>query len=268
MKEPSEHGDPSGLRGWLSGAYFGALLSGAAEQLGRRLGARASIDDPLFGPASGEELPRYLEGVATWLLAAKASFDETAFTLGADRDVTEGVLEIERGGGRVAVPVGIVAVRRPAREIVIRTYFDAQRVGGTRAVRTPLLPEAGDMTVRPAVTAHLRAMDRGDVDGVVACFEVGGRVEDARGNAYIRDAESNTLRVYYTTMFRAAPHGITWHKGGRADDGRTCALEYTVDGAASVNADGNPGLAIYELGESGLLRSLRVYGDADRTVTA
>ena len=143
MRESSEHGDPSSLHGWLSEAYFGALLSGANEQLGRRLGPRASVDDPLFGPATGDDIPRYLASVATWLLAAKASFDETAFTLGADRDVTAGRLAMDRGGERVAIPVGVVAVRRPAREIVIRTYFDAGRVGGTRAVRKPLLPAEG-----------------------------------------------------------------------------------------------------------------------------
>jgi hypothetical protein len=111
-------------------------------------------------------------------------------------------------------------------------------------------------------------MDRGDVDGVVACFEIGGRVEDAAGRAYVRDSNSNSLRDYYRSLFRTPPRGVTWHKAGRADDGRTCALEYTLDGAASVNADGNPGLALYELGESGLLRSLRLYGDADTTMTA
>jgi hypothetical protein len=52
-------------------------------------------------------------------------------------------------------------------------------------------------------------------------------------------------------------------KGARADDGRTCALEYTV-----VRVHGKPvppqaGLAVYERGESGLLHAVRVYEDVE-----
>jgi hypothetical protein len=64
---------------------------------------------------------------------------------------------------------------------------------------------------------------------------------------------------YYKAIFDATSRGVTWHPGGQADDGRTCAIEVTVDGSASVNADGHPGLAVYEIGDSGLLRALRLY---------
>jgi hypothetical protein len=264
MKEPSECGDPSGLHGWLSEVYFSALLSGAWDPLVRRLGLRASVDDPLFGPASGAELPRYLADVASRLVAAEATFDKTTFTLGSDRDVTEGVLELQHDGERVAVPVGVVAVRRPAREIAIRLYFDAPRLGGSRVLRAPLDAAAVDATVPPAVAAHLRAMREGDIDGLVASFEVGGRVEDSRGNAYIKDASHNAIRDYYARIFKSAPRGITWQSGGRADDGRVCALEYTVDGTPGVGRELNPGLAVYEVGENGLLRALRLYDDTPR----
>jgi hypothetical protein len=227
----------------------------------RRLGTRASVDDPLFGPASGAEIPRYLADVATRLMTAEATFDKKMFTLGSDRDVTEGVLEIQRGGGRVAVPAGVVVVRRPAREITIRLYFDAARLGGTRARRTPFDPGTVDATVPPAVAAHLRAISRGDIDGVLANFEIGGRVEDSQGEAYVNDASTNSLRDYYARVFQASPRGITWNNGGRANDGRVCALEYTVDDSAG----GRLGLAVYELGQNGLLHALRIYGDADRT---
>ena len=57
--------------------------------------------------------------------------------------------------------------------------------------------------------------------------------------------------------------GIEVLKGARADDGRTCALEYTV-----VRVHGKPvppqaGLAVYERGESGLLHAVRVYEDVE-----
>jgi hypothetical protein len=264
MREPSENADPSGLHGWLSEVYFGALLSGAWEQLARRLGLRASVDDPLFGSAAGAELPRYLADIAARLAAAEATFDRTQFTLGTDRDVTEGILEMQRGGNRVAVPVGIVSVRRPAREIAMRLYFDAERLGGTRSARASILPAAVHASVPPAVAAHLRAMNRGDIDAVVASFEAGGRVEDSRGNSYVKDSPNNDVRDYYARIFKSSPRGITWNNGGRADDGRVCALEYRVDVAEESGVGSNSGLAVYQLGENGLLHALRMYGDGER----
>jgi hypothetical protein len=50
-------------------------------------------------------------------------------------------------------------------------------------------------------------------------------------------------------------------KGARADDGRTCALEYTVVRLHGSEIPPQAGLAVYERGESGLLRSVRLYDD-------
>jgi hypothetical protein len=52
-------------------------------------------------------------------------------------------------------------------------------------------------------------------------------------------------------------------KGARADDGSSCALEYTVVRVHGKDVAPQAGLAVYERGESGLLRSVRVYQDVD-----
>ena len=52
-------------------------------------------------------------------------------------------------------------------------------------------------------------------------------------------------------------------KGARADDGRICALEYTVVRVRGKNVPPQAGLAVYERGETGLLRSVRIYEDVD-----
>lgn len=259
VRDLSDRGDPASLRGWISDVYFPALLSGAADQLVRRLGARASVDDPLYGRASGDAVRGYLRDVATQLMEVQATFTKVAFTLGADRDVTEGTLEVACRESRVAIPVGVVAVRRPGRELIVRVYFDARHIGGRRAVRTPLVPGDAKVSVPPAVAAHLQALDRGDLDGVIATFEPGAAVRDPRGCLHAREESTRAMWRYYKAIFDATSRGVTWHPGGQADDGRTCAIEVTVDGSASVNADGHPGLAVYEIGDSGLLRALRLY---------
>jgi hypothetical protein len=50
-------------------------------------------------------------------------------------------------------------------------------------------------------------------------------------------------------------------KSARADDGSTCALEYNVVRLPGRQIAPEPGLAVYERGESGLLRTVRIYND-------
>jgi hypothetical protein len=61
MQSAPDRGGASGLRGWLSDLYFSSLASGQVEQLMRRLGDRATVDDPIFGRTSGmPALGRYV----------------------------------------------------------------------------------------------------------------------------------------------------------------------------------------------------------------
>jgi hypothetical protein len=85
--------------------------------------------------------------------------------------------------------------------------------------------------------------------------------------------DGGALRAYGEMLFQSrgvrrpgiddppsgTPAGIRIRKGARADDGRTCALEYSVERARGERVVTEPGLFVYERGESGLLRALRVY---------
>lgn len=268
MEDAPERGAPSSLRGWLSEVYFPALVSGEADQLGRRLGERATVDDPIFGRKTGmPALEHYLAEIAAWLGKRQASFDKTAFTMGSDRDVTEGTLGLTFEGKRVTVPVAIVAERRPEREVELRLYYSTKPINGTHAVRSPLLPQDDQVLVPPPVAAHLDALSRGNVAAVVASFENGGVARDPEGGSHHKTEDDGTLRRFYEGLLGAGAGadgaGIEVLKGARADDGRTCALEYTV-----VRVHGKPvapqaGLAVYERGESGLLKAARIYEDVD-----
>jgi hypothetical protein len=138
MTESPERGAPSSIRGWLSDVYLTALLSAQPDQLARRLGERATVDDPIFGRASGmPALERYLEEVASWLSKREGRFEKVAFTMGSDRDVTEGVLSLTFEGRRASVPVAVVAERRREREVELRLYYSTKPIKGTHAVRSP-----------------------------------------------------------------------------------------------------------------------------------
>jgi hypothetical protein len=266
MQSAPDRGSPSGLRGWLSDLYFTSLASDQVDQLMGRLGERATVDDPIFGRTSGmPALRRYVEEVSAWLQKHQGSFDKIAFVTGSDRDVTEGTLALTFEGRRVQFPVAVVAERRPEREVELRLYYSTKPIKGTRAVRSPLLPQDDEVAVPPPVAAHLEALARADVRGIVASFETGGSVRDAAGQTHAKTDEGGGLEQYYRQLFAAPDRsgGLEVLKGARADDGTTCALEYTVVKVHGKNVAPQAGLAVYERGASGLLRAVRVYEDVE-----
>lgn len=289
MESAPDRGAPSGLRGWLSDLYFASLTGAgdsptggptaeAIDQLVKRLGERATIDDPIFGRTSGmPTLQRYAEEVAAWLRKHEGAFEKVAFVTGSDRDVTEGTLALTFDGRRVQVPVAVVAERRPEREVELRLYYSTKPIKGTRAVRSPLLPQDDEVAVPPPVTAHLDALSRGDEKGILASFEAAGTLRDSAGTTYAKDGDGGPLLAYYEKLFAAGntastpslpqrgDHGSGMEilKGARADDGTTCALEYTVVRVHGKMVVPQAGLAVYERGTSGLLRSVRVYQDVE-----
>jgi hypothetical protein len=265
MEEAPERGEPSSLRGWLSEVYLPALLASQPEQLALRLGDRATVDDPIFGRTNGmPALLRYLEEVAAWLSKREASFERVAFTMGSDRDVTEGTLDLTFDGRRVKLPVAVVAERRKEREVEMRLYYSTRPINGSHAVRSPLLPQDDEIAVPPPIAAHLAALGKADVAAIVASFEIGGTVRNPAGEVFTREEDGGTLQKFYERLFgNGSGGGVEVLNGGRADDGSTCALEYTIVKVHGKGVPAQAGLAVYERGESGLLKAARVYEDAE-----
>ena len=244
-----------------------AALTAQSEHLARRLGERSTVDDPIFGRAKGmPKLAEFLRDISEWLTNRDAAFDKTAFTLGPDSDVTEGTLALTLDAKRVPIPVAIVAERRRGREVEMRLYYSTQAIRGPGVVRPRIHPDADPIAVPPPVAAHVDALARGDVDAAVASFESGGSLRDSAGVVHIGDNGGGPLRVWHENLLRARSGqsgrgAYEIAKGARTDDGRTCALEYTVVRAHGADVVPQPGLAIYERGESGLLSQVRMYDD-------
>jgi hypothetical protein len=273
MQDGPDRDAPSGLRGWLSEVYLPSLVAAQADQLVRRLGDRATVDDPIFGRTTGmPALARYLEEVATWHRKHEGAFEQVAFVTGSDRDVTEGLLSLTFEGRRVKVPVAVVAERRPEREVEMRLYYSTKPIKGTRAIRSPLLPQDDEVAVPVQVAAQLDALSRADIGAILASFENGATLRDAAGEVHRKDEDGGALRAFYeklcattgpSTGGGSRGSGVEVLKGARADDGRICALEYTVVRVRGKNVAPQAGLAVYERGETGLLRAVRVYEDVD-----
>ena len=114
MRHAAKNGDgeelpPSSLRGRLCEVFFSALLTEMIDPLMRRLGDKAQLDDPIFGSVSGYSPLR--ERLIEWtrfLAERDARYDRTITVVGADRDVTEGTLELRVDGHHRAIPIALL----------------------------------------------------------------------------------------------------------------------------------------------------------------
>jgi hypothetical protein len=244
---------PSTLKGRLADVYVPALVDGALEALSRRLGNRATIDDPVYGRASSLASCESLAAKVSEAFRARGALYRHVYsTTGISLDAAEGVLSMTQGGETRELPIAVIAERRRLREIELRVYY-AEEPGTSppRTRRGPLV--GGDFTnVVPGVlTTVLDAIRAGDVESAVAAFDDSGRIVDPHGQRHNkRDGQMGS--------FLAGLGAITLLVSGTADDGRTCALEVLIGHGGRENA---PAVLSFERGDSGLLRELRLYWD-------
>ncbi len=260
----SDRGSASALRGWLSEVYFPSLVdpsipvapaASPVASLATRLGAKATVDDPLQGRATGQAaIAQLLASTAAWLHARAATYEGGGFVTGTDRDVTVGSLRLTRAGAAAIVPVAVVAERRRSREVELRVYFPTDPASGDARRRSEsLLPPTTDLVLAVPVASFLDALAAGDVDAAVATFEHDGSLVDAAGTSHAQGAGG--LRGFLERFVaRRAGDGRTIQRAGAVDDGRRCAVEIAVTA---------PGLMLFERGDSGILTALRLYGDLD-----
>jgi hypothetical protein len=98
---------------------------------------------------------------------------------------------------------------------------------------------------------------------VLATFEQDGALRDAHGLQHGRKDGALATFVDGLTAGGAFGGGLELERGGAADDGRTCAFEHTLKRARGSAVEPQPGLMMFERGDSGLLSAVRVYGDLE-----
>jgi hypothetical protein len=251
----------------LSDVYFPALLdegrAKALDALASRLGAKATVDDPIQGRATGlPPVGDQLKRAAEWLSKHSASYHRLAFTTGIDRDVTEGTLSLTFESKTVDLPVAVVAERRRSREVELRIYHALQPLESGSRTRARIVADNPEALVPPAVAGLLEGLSKGDVGAIEAAFEADGAIRDARGLTHARSDKA--LRAFFEGLVAGGAFGggLELQRGGAADDGRTCALEYTLVKARGKDVTPpQAGLLLFERGDSGLIRVARLYGD-------
>jgi len=252
MREPSARESGNALKGRLAEVYVPALVGGTLDALSRRLGNRATVDDPIFGRASTlSSIDPLLKKIAARFKGQGAVYRHIATSLGVDRDVAEGVLSLTVDGQARELPIAVVAERRRLREIELRIYYAS--LEPERRQRLPLAAARDDVTI-PQIVAHvLDALRKGAVERILAAFEEGSRWVDPLGVPYAkRDGSMATFLSNLRGRLDVSP-------SGSADDGRTCCLEATVSRPSNPGIEPESIALSFERGDTGLLRELRLY---------
>jgi hypothetical protein len=241
---------PSTLKGRLADVYVPALVGGSVEALSRRLGNRATLDDPLFGRASSlASIDPLLSKTSDLFRVANMTYRHVASTTGVDRDTSEGALVSEVNGTTREMPILVVAERRRLREIELRIYYTPDQAPPSHKPRGPLVN--AEPPALPQLASHvIEALRKGAVERVLSAFEETSRIVDPHGKWHPkRDGEMSAFVSDFGAVLDIVP-------GGAADDGRTCCVEAT---RKRSGREGTPMALSFERGDSGLLRELRLY---------
>jgi hypothetical protein len=246
---------PSALKGRLADVYVPALVSGTLEALSRRLGNRATIDDPLYGRASSlGSIDPLLARVAAFFAEGNATYEHVCSTTGVDRDAAEGRLAMKINGEARELPIAIVAERRRLREIELRVYYAPEVAAHAQKHRKPraaLISSGPGLPLADLVESIVTGVKTGAVEQALAGFEESSRIVDPAGRAH---GKGDGAMATFLSELGALDIAI----GGSADDGRTACVEATVTRPGGETA---PAMLAFQRGDSGLVSELRVYWD-------
>jgi SnoaL-like protein len=245
-------------------AYYEGILAEEPEALIRSFAGEPRVNDPRVGHVEGaRRLRAFVSGTADWLRERDAVVENVALTRTQTRTVEEVVLHLlGDDGGRVELPVAIVADRNPDRTLkTIRVYHSMWPLTGEHAVRPPLLPADPELHAEGIVGDYQRALAEGDLQGIVSSFEPDGYAREPSGGAYLHRGVEG-LRTLYEHMF-ANGGGISLEHCTVTDDGVRCAVEFNCVRWGVTDIPPQAGVAVYERGTSGLLSAARIYDDVE-----
>jgi hypothetical protein len=243
--------------------YFEGVMTGELDALVESFSGEPELHHPIQGRIKGRRaFADYVAGTAAWFAERNVSIEELGHVVLEQRGFEEVVLHLDGEHGRVDLPVAVVADHRSGRRLdELRIYYSSWPLTGRHATRPPLLQPDPDLRESDVVGDYQRALAAGDVDAVVAAFELDAYAREPAGSRYVHRGRDG-LRAFYERLF-SNDGGIPLEHCAVVDDGRACALEYNVVRWGCTDLPPQAGVAVYVRGESGKLAAARIYDDAD-----
>ncbi len=250
----------------VSMPFFDGLLAGDLDALRDSFAGEPQLCDPVRGRVRGmRAFEDYVADMTGWLRQHDASVEDVGHVILESTGFEEVVLHLDADGGRVELPVAIVADHPSEGRIdELRLYYSGWPLNGHHATRPPLLSRDPGLRLPDIVADYQRALAAGDVDAIVATFEAEGSAREPAGGEHVHRG-SRRLRDFYEWLF-CNEGGVAVEHCAIIDDGRTCALEYNTLRWGETPVPPQAGVATYVRGQTGLLASVRAYDDVDPPV--
>ncbi|HTA33727.1 MAG TPA: nuclear transport factor 2 family protein [Solirubrobacteraceae bacterium] len=242
--------------------YFDGLMAGETDALVKSFAGVPEVHVPLRGRVKGARaFDAYIAETSSWLRKHNVSVEDVEHVITDEHGFEEVVLHLDGHGGRVDLPVAVVADRRHDGRIdELRIYFSNAPLG-RHAHRPPVLQRDPDLRLSDVVGEYHRALAAGDVDAIVAAFEPDGLAREPAGTRHV-NGDDDGLRRFYERLFSNGG-GVALEACAVIDDERACALEYNVARWGQTELAPEAGFAVYVRGPGRRLAAARTYDDAD-----
>jgi ketosteroid isomerase-like protein len=252
----------------LTVPFFDGLLAGEIQPLVDSFNGEPALYDPVRGRIKGRRaFEAHIAAARARLMARNVSVEDVVQVITEQRGFEEVVLHLDGEGGRVDLPVAIVAEHHSEGRLdELRVYYSGWPLTGRHAIRPPLLQPDPDVRGSDVVAEYQRALGAGDVDAVVAAFEPDAYAREPAGGRYVHRG-TDGLRSFYERLFSNGG-GIPLEHCAVIDAEGACALEYNVVRWGATELPAQAGIAVYVRGPSGRLAAARIYDDVDPPLTA
>jgi SnoaL-like domain len=246
--------------------FFAGLITGEIDALIDSFSGEPEVHHPVRGRIKGDRaLEAYMTDTNAWLDASNASVEEVQRVITETRGFEEVVVHLDGAGGRVELPVAIVADHRTGGRLdEMRVYYSSRPLTGRHANRPPVLQADPELRAPDVVADHQRALAAGDLDAIVSAFEPEGYAREPGDGGTVHRGPDG-LRTYYERVF-SNDGGVPLQRCVLVDKGPACALEYNVVRWGKTELPPQAGVAVYMRGDSGKLAAARMYDDAEPPV--
>ena len=243
--------------------FFDGLIAGELDAMVGSFAGEPQLFHPTRGRIKGAQaFAAYVAEMSEWLVERNVSIEDLGRVVLEGRGFEEVVVHVDADAGRIALPFALVAEHSSHGRIEeLRIYYSNWALTGRHAHRPRLLQRDPALHESDVVGEYQRALAAGDVDAIVDAFEPDGYAREPAGSEYVHSGPDG-LREFYERQFSNGG-GILLEHCAVVDDGRTCALEYNVVRWGETEVPPQPGVAVFERGQSGKLAAARVYDDVD-----
>ena len=241
-------------------SFYAKLAGGDVDGLLAMFSGEPRVNTPLAGQVTGEEPFRaFAAEQREWLGLWKARAGSFSSVVAEDRVVLELTLHLVLETGEVDLPVAMVADAAREKAADVRVYHSTYPLTGGHIVRKPMLEPRTDLAEPPVIKRYMKALADGDTGSTMALFAPDAYIREPSGDRFKHQGTAGLLG-FYEPAFKDG--GIPLEHCSATFDGRTFAVEFTVDRWGRTEFATMAGMAVYQLaGDGDRIEAVRIYDD-------